>query len=87
MKTPTVVAGKQRYCLVCGAKVNNQNPKCVTCDPTCTAARKAGRTRSEQFKYELEHPDEFEVNEWHYCHRCGCYVSQCECDNDCSLPM
>jgi hypothetical protein len=43
-----------RLCVVCGAKVRNQNPKTVTCDPVCTAARKAGRTRPEQLRYEMD---------------------------------
>lgn len=42
-------------CVVCGAAVRNLNPKTVTCDPTCTKARKAGRTRQEQFQWEMEH--------------------------------
>jgi len=37
-----------RICVVCGARVRNHNPKVTTCDPVCTAARNAGRTRTEQ---------------------------------------
>lgn len=28
-----------RLCIVCGARVRNQNPKCCTCSPECTAIR------------------------------------------------
>lgn len=43
----------KRACVVCGARVTNLNPKCVTCDPTCTRARKNGKTREQQFQVEI----------------------------------
>jgi primosomal protein N' len=39
---------KKRLCVVCGAKVNNINPKCVTCSATCTRAKHNGLSRVEQ---------------------------------------
>lgn len=47
----------KRPCVICGARVRNHNPKCATCDPICTAARHAGRTRTEQVRWELENPN------------------------------
>ena len=46
----------RRVCFLCGARVRNQNPspKINTCSPECTRAKKAGRTREEQLKYEME---------------------------------
>lgn len=42
-----------RLCVICGARVRNQNPKTTTCDPTCTRAKHAGRTRKEQIEHEM----------------------------------
>ena len=38
---------------MCGARVRNMNPKCNTCDPVCTAAKKNGLTRVGQLAYEM----------------------------------
>ena len=43
----------RRRCVVCGARVRNQNPKTNTCDPTCTRAKHASRTRQEQIEHEM----------------------------------
>lgn len=47
---------EQRKCVVCGANVTKSRIRreeypanCNTCDPICTRARDAGRTRQEQF--------------------------------------
>ena len=40
-------------CIVCGARVKNINPKTNTCDPTCTRAKHANRTRQEQIEHEM----------------------------------
>jgi hypothetical protein len=37
-----------RVCVICGAKVRNMNPRCNTCDPICTRAKKNGLTREDQ---------------------------------------
>lgn len=29
----------KRLCIICGARVRNQNPKTVTCSPDCTAKK------------------------------------------------
>lgn len=50
-----------RICVVCGARVENMNPQCVTCDMVCTAAKKAVRTRIEQLTYEMEHPTDHDM--------------------------
>jgi hypothetical protein len=42
-----------RACILCGARVRNQNPKTNTCDPICTRAKHAGRDRQGQIEYEL----------------------------------
>jgi hypothetical protein len=42
-----------RLCVVCGARVRNMNPKTNTCDPTCTRAKHANRTRQEQNEHEM----------------------------------
>ena len=49
----------RRVCVVsdCGARVRNQNPKTKTCSPECTRAKHAGRTREEQIRYEMDHPE------------------------------
>jgi predicted nucleic acid-binding Zn ribbon protein len=44
----------KRLCVVCGARVRNQNPKVNTCDSVCTNAKKSGRNRTEQQRYEIE---------------------------------
>ena len=44
-------------CVVCGARVRNRNPKTVTCDSICTAARKAHRTRGAQIAQEMKQAD------------------------------
>lgn len=46
----------RRVCFLCGARVRNQNPspKINTCSQECARAKKAGRTREEQLKYEME---------------------------------
>ena len=51
-------------CLVCGAKVINHNPMTVTCDPVCTRARKAGRTRVEQTTWEVAQPEDPDRFPW-----------------------
>lgn len=51
---PTCNIKLVRVCVVCGARVRNQNPKCFTCDAVCTAARKAGRSRGEQLEHEIK---------------------------------
>jgi hypothetical protein len=43
----------RRLCVICGAKVRNQNPKTNTCDPICTRAKHASRTRQEQIEHEM----------------------------------
>jgi len=43
----------KRLCVVCGAKVRNQNPKTNTCDPICTRAKHSNRTRPQQIEYEM----------------------------------
>jgi hypothetical protein len=68
----------RRVCVVCGARVRNQNPKTKTCDSICTAARKAGRNRSTQIAWELKHPTTMDVA-LEFCPGCGMYVSQCQC--------
>ena len=45
---------KPRLCIVCGARVKNMNPKTNTCDPICTRAKHASRTRQEQIEYEMD---------------------------------
>jgi hypothetical protein len=50
---------KPRLCIICGARVKNMNPKTNTCDPICTAAKHAGRTRTEQLAWEMKHPDDW----------------------------
>lgn len=54
MKDLNEVLKPRRTCVICGAKVRNQNPKVDTCDSTCTAAKKSGRNRTEQVRVELE---------------------------------
>lgn len=66
----------RRVCVVCGAKVRNQNPKTKTCDSVCTAARANVKTRPEQLKWEMEHPRE---DDHEYCRGCGMISSQCQC--------
>jgi hypothetical protein len=66
-----------RRCVVCGARVKNLNPKTKTCDPTCTAARKAGRTREEQQRHEAE--EVWRADAVTYCPTCGMLNSQCDC--------
>jgi hypothetical protein len=51
-----------RKCVICGARVRNMNPKCVTCDPVCTKAKHAWRTRVQQIKYEIDIEDQAEMN-------------------------
>lgn len=46
-------ASKARLCVVCGARVCNINPSVVTCDNTCTQARKAGISRPGQLRLEM----------------------------------
>lgn len=71
------LGGSARSCVICGARVRNQNPKTTTCDETCTAARNAGRTRVEQIQWELANPN---VNENPpCCETCGMFTSQCQC--------
>jgi len=43
-----------RPCEVCGAQVTNTNPKCTTCGPICTKAKKNGRTLKEQMDADLK---------------------------------
>ena len=63
-------------CIICGARVRNHNPKCVTCDPVCTAAKKSGRTREGQLKHEMAHPP---ADDGIFCPGCGFFTSQCQC--------
>lgn len=65
----------KRRCVICGARVRNQNPKTTTCDETCTAARNAGRTRTEQIRWELANPNEDSP----CCETCGMFTSECQC--------
>ena len=51
----------QRTCIVCGALVRNQNPRCETCSPECTRAKYSRRSRLDQIRYEMEHPND---DEW-----------------------
>jgi hypothetical protein len=67
----------KRQCVICGARVRNQNPKTTTCDETCTAARNAGRTRLEQIRWELANPNVDENPPC--CETCGMFTSQCQC--------
>ena len=53
MKGIKVDLAKAKRCVVCGAKVRNINPRCNTCDPTCTRAKHAGRSRDEQIREEM----------------------------------
>lgn len=46
----------KRICIICGARVKNQNPKTVTCSPICTA------------KY---HKLESSKSVYNYCADCG----------------
>ena len=59
-----------RKCAVCGARVKNRNSKTVTCDPVCTKAYHAGRTRQEQI--ELENAQPVPERDGTGCPRCGC---------------
>lgn len=65
-----------RKCVVCGAHVKNMNPKTVTCDPVCTRARRAARTRQEQLEFEnqADIPDPDGTG----CPVCGCRWCICE---------
>lgn len=67
---------KPRLCVVCGARVINMNPRTVTCDSICTAARHIGRTRERQIKWEMNHPPRRMGND---CPGCGNIGSQCDC--------
>lgn len=49
-----------RLCIVCGAKVRNQNPKTNTCDEICTRAKHSVRTRQGQIEWEISNPHEFD---------------------------
>lgn len=63
-----------RSCVVCGARVRNQNLKTTTCDTTCTKAKKKGISRTDQIADEM--------NEQHakdYCDGCGFLYAQCQC--------
>ncbi len=48
-----------RKCIICEARVRNQNPspKIDTCDSVCRGAKESGRTRAEQFRVEMEAED------------------------------
>jgi predicted nucleic acid-binding Zn ribbon protein len=37
----------KRLCVICGARVRNQNPKTTTCSPFCTQVLKTGKTRDQ----------------------------------------
>lgn len=76
MKWNKVLQAKK--CVVCGARVRNQNPRTTTCDAICTAARNNGKTREQQVAWELEHPSE-QDDAGTYCRGCGMYSSQCQC--------
>lgn len=67
-----------RRCVLCGAKVHNQNPRTNTCDEICTRAKHAGRTRQQQIVFEQEKPP-FEDERYEYCPGCGFFTSQCQC--------
>lgn len=43
----------RRKCVICGATVINRNPKTTTCDPVCTRAKHAGKTRLEQTQEDM----------------------------------
>lgn len=50
-----------RTCVVCGARVENMNPQCVTCDMVCTAAKRSGRTRGDQLEWEILNPSDHDM--------------------------
>jgi len=68
-----------RLCAVCGARVRNQNQLTKTCDETCTAALRSGRTRVAQIAWELEHPNPHENPL--SCATCGYFLQECQCVN------
>lgn len=74
-KLGQIPASGRRLCVVCGARVINHNPRTVTCDEVCTAAKKAGRTRVEQIAWEMQQP----VEQSPTCAGCGFFTSQCQC--------
>jgi predicted nucleic acid-binding Zn ribbon protein len=41
---------KIKKCVVCGAKVRNQNPKTITCSPECTAKKNHEEAPDPKFK-------------------------------------
>lgn len=45
---------EKRKCEVCGARVRNWNNSVTTCDPTCNKAKHSGRTRAQQFAFEMD---------------------------------
>jgi hypothetical protein len=65
-----------RACEVCGARVTNMNPRTTTCDPICTRAKKAHRTRSQQIHHEesLPYPEHDATG----CQVCGCRWCICQ---------
>lgn len=67
----------RRPCVICGARVRNQNPKTTTCDEICTAAKKSGRTRTEQIQWEIANPNVDENPPC--CETCGMFTSHCQC--------
>lgn len=76
------MAKTRRRCEVCGAKVRSRHPKTTTCDSTCTAAKRARRTRIEQLHWDMEHPKHakpFKTYEDDYCDECRLHKSQCAC--------
>jgi hypothetical protein len=69
-----------RLCIICGARVRNQNPKSDTCDPVCTRAKHAGRSsRAEQLRFELTNPG---VESPLECPDCGHFLHDCQCWNN-----
>ena len=41
---------KRRVCIVCGARIRNQNPKTVTCGPDCTSKKNHTEAPDPKFK-------------------------------------
>lgn len=56
-----------RLCIVCGARVTNQNPKANTCDNVCTRAKYHGLSRESQLHRDMEE----EIADAQACHDFG----------------
>lgn len=54
-----------RKCVICGARVRNQNPKTTTCDSICTLAKRLGLSRNQaaiKLADKLEDEKDFRYN-------------------------